>query len=193
MKKIISILLILCMSICMMPTMVSANNTTTYVVNCSALNVRTQPSTQSSIIGLLYRGNQIVGGQSSNGWTPIVYNGKNAFVYSAYLTTKSNNTNTNTNTGTLIYIGTYRTTGYDICYSCCGKVDGITASGTRATPGRTVAMKGYPYGTRIYIEGIGYRTVEDTGGFRANTIDVLCNNHSECYAITGYRKVYLVK
>lgn len=190
MKKI---LITLCIMLCLIPIVTCASNSTTYVVNCSALNVRSGPSTQSSIIGTLYRNNQVVGGQSSNGWTPIVYNGKNAFVYSAYLTTKSNNTTNNTNTGSLAYIGTYRITGYDICYSCCGKTDGITASGTRAAVGRTVAMKGYPYGTKIYIEGIGYRTVEDTGGFRTNTIDVLCSNHSECYAITGYRKVYLVQ
>ena len=193
MKKIISILLI-CILTCMASITVNANNTTSYIVNCSALNVRSEPSLQGAIIGSLYRGSQITGGQSSNGWTPIVYNGKNAFVYSAYLTTQSNtSTSTNTNTGNLTYIGTYRTTGYDICYSCCGKIDGITASGTKATPGRTVAMKGYPYGTKIYIEGVGYRTVEDTGGFHTNTIDILCNNHSECYAITGYKKVYLVQ
>ena len=179
----------------MITTSVSANST--YTVNCSALNVRSGPSTQNSIIGVLYRGQQVSGGQSSNGWTPITYKGTRAYVYSAYLTSQSSSTNTNTNTnantGSLTYIGTYRITGYDICYSCCGKVNGITASGTKATPGRTIAMKGYPYGTRVYIEGIGYRTVEDTGGFNSNTIDVLCNNHSECYAITGYRKVYLVK
>lgn len=186
------ILIILGVLMCMIPNIVLAN--TTYTVNCSALNVRTAPSTQSSIIGVLYRGQQVSGGQSSNGWTPIVYNGVNAFVYSTYLTSSpTNNTNTNITTGSLVYIGTYRTTGYDICYSCCGKVDGITASGTKATPGRTIAMKGYPYGTRVYIEGVGYRTVEDTGGFSYNSIDILCNNHTECYAITGYRKVYLVK
>ena len=116
-------------------------------------------------------------------------------VYSAYLSNQTTSTvaEPETNTGTHVYIGTYKITGYDICYSCCGKIDGITASGTRATPGRTIAMKGYPYGTRVYIEGIGYRTVEDTGGFSRNAIDVLCNNHAECYAITGYRNVYLVK
>ena len=182
------LLIILTIILCMMPISVFANNSTAYVVNCSALNVRSGPSTQNSVVGVLYNGAQVSGGKSSNGWTPIVYKGMNAFVCSQYITEKST-----TSTGSLVYIGTYRITGYDVCYSCCGKVDGITASGTRATPGRTIAMKGYPYGTKVYIEGVGYRTVEDTGGFKRNTIDVLCNNHSECYAITGYKKVYLVK
>lgn len=93
------------------------------------------------------------------------------------------------------FIGTYKITGYDICYRCCGKTDGITASGTYATAGRTVAAPyNLPFGTKLYIDGIGYRTVEDRGGaIKGNKIDVLCNNHSECYAITGYRKVWIIK
>ena len=35
------------------------------------------------------------------------------------------------------YIGTHKITGYDICVSCCGKTDGITASGEQAIVGIT--------------------------------------------------------
>lgn len=92
------------------------------------------------------------------------------------------------------YIGTYKITGYDICVACCGKTDGITASGTQATVGRTCAApKGIPFGTKLYIEGIGERIVEDRGGFADNVIDVLCNDHSECYTITGWYDVYVVE
>ena len=94
---------------------------------------------------------------------------------------------------TLTYLGSFQVYGYDLCLSCCGKTDGITASGTQATVGRTVAAKGIPYGTRLYIEGIGERVVEDTGGMAAGVIDVLCNNHSECYAITGKYDVYIIE
>ena len=90
------------------------------------------------------------------------------------------------------YAGQYYITGYDACYRCCGKTNGITASGTVATVGRTVAMRGIAYGTKIYIEGLGYYTVEDTGcGY--GVVDVFCSNHSECYAITGSYNVYFVK
>ena len=89
---------------------------------------------------------------------------------------------------TLTYLGSFQVYGYDL-----GKTDGITASGTQATVGRTVAAKGIPYGTRLYIEGIGERVVEDTGGMAAGVIDVLCNNHSECYAITGKYDVYIIE
>lgn len=95
---------------------------------------------------------------------------------------------------TKTYLGTYYITGYDICYSCCGKVDGITASGTKATVGRTIAApSNLPFGTRLYIDGIGERVVEDRGGsVSGNRLDLLCNNHSECYAITGYYDVYII-
>ena len=94
----------------------------------------------------------------------------------------------------LRYLGTFKITGYDTCVKCCGKADGITASGTQATVGKTcAASKDFAFGTELYIEGIGYRTVEDRGGgVNGNHIDVLCNDHPECYSITGYYEVYEV-
>jgi len=71
--------------------------------------------------------------------------------------------------------------------------DGITASGAAAAVGRTVAMNGVPFGTRLYIEGIGERVVEDRGGMSAQTIDVLCADHPACYAITGWYDVYWIE
>lgn len=91
------------------------------------------------------------------------------------------------------YVGTYRVTGYDTCVQCCGKSDGITASGTYATAGRTVAT-GYEFdfGTVLYLEGIGYRVVEDRG-VGNGSIDVVCEDHPACYAITGYYDVWIVE
>lgn len=88
-------------------------------------------------------------------------------------------------------LGTYSVTGYDICVQCCGKVDGVTASGAVATVGRTCACNAFPFGTVLYIEGIGYRTVEDRGGMSGGGIDVLCASHAECRAITGRYTVYV--
>lgn len=93
----------------------------------------------------------------------------------------------------LTSIGTMYITGYDNCVQCCGKWAGDpTASGVMPTVNHTVAMSDYPFGTKFYIEGLGYYTVEDRGVGRG-TVDVFCNNHSEAYAITGYREVYLVE
>ena len=96
---------------------------------------------------------------------------------------------------TKTYLGTYYITGYDICYSCCGKIDGITASGVKATVGRTIAApSNLSFGTKLYIDGIGERVVEDRGGsISGQRLDLLCNNHSECYAVTGYYDVYIIE
>ena len=89
------------------------------------------------------------------------------------------------------YIGECYITGYDTCLSCCGKTDGITASGVPVTVGRTIAAFGVPFGTKLYIVGLGLFVVEDRG-VRIGVIDVACNNHAECYAITGMRGVYVI-
>lgn len=72
-------------------------------------------------------------------------------------------------------------TAYCPCVKYCGKSDGITASGTQATAGRTVAVdtRLIPYGTEISIDGKTY-IAEDCGGkVKGYTIDVFFNSHEE--------------
>lgn len=94
-----------------------------------------------------------------------------------------------------VYLGRYRVTGYDTCARCCGNTNGITASGTTATVGRTCAApKDIPFGTVLWIEGIGERVVEDRGSaVHGNVLDVLCADHKACFAITGNYDVYIVE
>lgn len=75
---------------------------------------------------------------------------------------------------------TYRVTAYCSCAKCCGKTNGRTASGTKATAGRTVATSGkFAFGTKLNIGGRIY-TVEDRGGaIQGNRIDIYVNSHSE--------------
>ena len=78
----------------------------------------------------------------------------------------------------MIYLGRYSLTAYCACVNCCGKSNGITASGTQATAGRTVACNSLPIGTVISINGSQY-VVEDTGGMGGNVIDIFFDSHEE--------------
>ena len=75
---------------------------------------------------------------------------------------------------------TYKITAYCPCSKCCGKATGRTASGTNATPGRTVAASSkFAFGTKLNIGGHIY-TVEDRGGaIKGNKIDIFVNSHAE--------------
>ena len=81
----------------------------------------------------------------------------------------------------LTYKGVYKITAYCPCKKCCGKSDGITASGEKAIEGITVAMdKSIPFGTKIYIDGVGERIVQDRGGaIKGNRIDLYFDSHQE--------------
>lgn len=95
------------------------------------------------------------------------------------------------------YFGEKYITGYDCCYDCCGKNPGdrgygLTASGTYVMEGRTCACNDLPFGTVIYISRLGFYVVEDRGGMNNGNIDVYCNTHDTCYAITGNYQVYVM-
>ena len=77
--------------------------------------------------------------------------------------------------------GSYEITHYCKCTRYCGKNDGITATGTQATAGRTIAVdpKVIPLGTAVIIDGHPY-IAEDTGGaIKGNKIDIFCDSHEE--------------
>lgn len=72
-------------------------------------------------------------------------------------------------------------TAYCPCTDCCGKTDGITATGTTATAGRTIAVDPsvIPYGTEVIINGNTY-VAEDCGdAIEGNTIDIYFDTHAE--------------
>ena len=73
------------------------------------------------------------------------------------------------------YLGKFTITGYCNCSQCGGQ--GLTASGTVPTAGRTVAMNGIPFGTKLLINGAVY-TVEDRG-VPYGHVDVYYDTHSQ--------------
>ncbi|QQP10720.1 hypothetical protein FJQ98_15850 [Lysinibacillus agricola] len=74
------------------------------------------------------------------------------------------------------YDVTFYTAGVESTGKARGDKDyGLTASGTTVYEGRTAACpKSIPFGTKIHIEGFGYRVCEDRGG-------AIVNGHLDVY------------
>lgn len=93
-------------------------------------------------------------------------------------------------------LGRFKITAYCPCSICCGKDNGITASGTKVKEGRTIAVdpKVIPLGSKVEINGKTY-VAEDVGGaIKGNTIDLYFNSHSEANNWgVKYRNVYLIE
>lgn len=83
----------------------------------------------------------------------------------------------------MVYAGEYTIAAYcaEPYHHICGG-NPTTASGSPVTPGVTVAADPavLPLGTRVYIDGIGERVVQDTGGaIRGRKIDLAVESHRE--------------
>ena len=84
-------------------------------------------------------------------------------------------------------VKTFNTSAYCSCAKCCGKTNGITASGAKASAWYTIAAgSGYKLGTVIYIPAFankpngGWFIVQDRGGAISNSkLDVYMGSHSE--------------
>ena len=75
---------------------------------------------------------------------------------------------------------------YCCCVKCCGKDDGITYSGVKATPGVTVAVDTsiIPLGADVLVDYgdgvINYYRADDTGSaIKGNELDLCVSSHQE--------------
>ena len=83
-------------------------------------------------------------------------------------------------------VATFNTSAYCPCMSCCGKTNGITASGAPASEWYTLASGSvYPIGTVIYIPYFkdkpngGWFVVQDRGGaISSDRLDIFYDSHS---------------
>ena len=89
----------------------------------------------------------------------------------------------------LEYLGTFEMTAYEWTGNPC-------ANGNYPEVGYTVACNSLPLGTTVYIEGVGYRVVEDRGAewHGSNWMDLYLGDVDSCYA-WGVRSVdvYIVR
>ena len=76
---------------------------------------------------------------------------------------------------------TVTATAYCPCKKCCNKDDGITATGTQATAGRTIAVDPsvIPYGTKVVINGNTYIAEDCGGAIKGNKVDIYFDTHAE--------------
>ena len=95
----------------------------------------------------------------------------------------------------------WKITAYCSCKICCGKIDGITASGYKAKKGYC-ACNWLPFGTKLYVEGLGEYIVMDRGaksqfGSKTNHIkhiDIWFKSHKAARQFgVKHRKVVILK
>lgn len=179
---------------------------TLYVNVKKGINVRDTYSTEGNKVKSLVYGTEVKvtakmdnwGRIAENQWVlldnlsttkPVIEQPKKGTKITNNSDNKKSKVSTNENTGSWIR---FTATGYCSCSKCCGKTTGRTASGTKATAGRTVAMSSkYAFGTKVEIKGYGTYTVEDRGGaIKGNKIDIYFDNHQDALNF-GRKTVYL--
>lgn len=83
--------------------------------------------------------------------------------------------------------GEFTITHYCGCPECCGKNDGITATGTLAKMGRTVSVDPdvIPIGSEVLINGVCY--IAEDVGVRGKVIDVYIDSHDQALSMGTYK------
>ena len=168
----------------------SANEFPTYYVSAnSGLNCRTEPSMSGNIITAFPDGTELKVVDASGEWWEVWDGTTQGYCHSDYL---SDGTEPEVESSSdMTYLGDFYCTGYTVANGP------LTALGDRTEDvvGYAIAVDPnvIPYNSTVYIEGIGYRVARDCGGaIKGNRLDVLVWDTSSAYALTGYRKVYLV-
>lgn len=177
---------------------------TWYVSANSGLNCRNKPSTEdgSTVLKVYNKGTelQIIGIDDTGKWWETWDGETQGWCYSTYFIQNKEDLGRpanyiNSAEGT--YLGRFYGTGYTSSPSENGGST-KTAMGDNLSDviGYAIAAdpRVIPMNTKVYIKGIGYRVVRDTGGaIKGNKIDILTSSNSESYAITGYYDVYLAE
>lgn len=109
----------------------------------------------------------------------------------------TNNNNDNSTTGSsMINLGQFKITYYCTCSKCCGNSKGITASGVKAIPYKSIAVdkKVIPLGSTVIINGKEYIAHDTGGAIKGNRIDICVSSHSEALKLgKTYANVYIKK
>ena len=152
-----------------------------YVNAPSGLNLRQLPTVNSKSMQVLPYGTKlvIIDDEPLNGWLMVEGGG--------YV--KEEFTQPEDPQDSMELLGTWRVTAYaETGYPC--------ANGNYPTTGYTVACNSLPFGTQIYVEDVGFRTVEDRGpaSLGSEWCDLYLGDYNSCVQWGNqYRRVYRVK
>lgn len=182
-KKYIKDIIVLLMVIMLPMQAIAADK---YVNSTNGVNMRKLYNTSASILHKLKCGekveeiSRVITGFDE--WSKVKYGDDIGYIMTKYLSYDDIDDG-------LEYLGNWHITAYTHTGSCC-------ANGSYPTAGYTVACNSLDFGTQIYIEGIGYRTVEDRGpgSLGSSWADVFMDSYNECVQFgSQYLDVYLVK
>ena len=174
---------------------------TKYVNTSSGLKIRELCSTESDIVTVMPNNSEVEVSDiikiEDRFWAKVKYEGLDkdsdkefeGYCVDEFLATKKDNDQDKgkEDTGGKQSQGVWLITAYTHTGFCC-------SNGNYPTAGYTVACNSLPFGTRIYIEGIGERVVEDRGpsDLGSQWIDLFCDSYDECAAFGAqYREVFI--
>ena len=149
-----------------------------------SLNVRSGPGMEYRPIGAVNQG-AVVSGPVVNGWIEVQYNGQTGYVSKYYVSGNGETSSTTTQSQSQgqQQSESSQISGRTMTVSATAYTHTGNPTATGVYPSRgTIAVDPsvIPLGTRVYVEGYGYATAQDTGGaIKGNKIDVFVNSHSE--------------
>lgn len=156
-----------------------------YVNSDDGLRLRKSPNEEAEIITVLPFGEQVSivkdGYGNDASWTRIISSNKIGYVKSKHLQETDPIED-------LEFLGAFHVTAYAETGNAC-------ANGNYPEVGYTIACNSLDFGTRVWIEGIGFRVVEDRGpaGMGDKWLDLYLGNHSDCVSFgSQQRDVYLL-
>ena len=157
---------------------------TKYVNSMEGLNVRDKPGMDGNILSVIPFGVavQLRDDEDYNGWYLIDYEDKDAYI-SAECTQDTNPLDG------MVHMGKWRITAYAYTGSPC-------ANGNYPQIDYTIACNSLPFGTKVYISGVGFRTVEDRGptSLGSEWLDIYMGDVNQCIQWGDqYRDVFVVE
>lgn len=156
-----------------------------YVNSDNGLRIRKRCSIESDIVAVIPYAEEIKiikCIEKEVEWAKVEYGEYKGYVVAEYLQEEDP-------LDGMTLLGNWHITAYTHTGSVC-------ANGNYPSAGYTVACNSLDFGTRIYIEGIGERVVEDRGpGWLGSAwLDVFMDSYSSCVQWgSQYRNVYLVE